>query len=216
MKKKLLIFSLLLITGTLAACSLPFSTSTQTVTSTGRNPALQDPSTLPIESKLAVGILKLEGTAHAIESAEAKELLPLFMAIKTLSTNTNTAPAEISALNKQIENTLKPEQITAIEEISLTSADLRTLMSEYGLGNNNSTRNSGITNSAARMGGGDFGPGVPGGIPGLGNAGQTASTSNVQATPNAAQVAQTARQTAGSLNLTFAEPVIKLLESKIN
>ena len=221
MKKNLTISTILILAGILAACSLPFSTSSQTSTRPSQNSAISDPSKLPVESKLAIGILKLEGTEQAVDSIEAKELLPLFMALKTLSTNNNTAPEEITALNKQIKSTLKAEQIAAIEKITLTTADLRTLMTETGVGNTGSGSNSGSSTNASRQGGNDFGPGGPGGgggIPGISGSGggQTTSTTRVQSTPNAAQAAQTGRRTAGGLNLTFAQPVIDLLKSKIS
>jgi len=221
MKKNLTISTILILAGILAACSLPFSTSSQTSTRPSQNSAISDPSKLPVESKLAIGILKLEGTEQAVDSIEAKELLPLFMALKTLSTNNNTAPEEITALNKQIKSTLKAEQIAAIEKITLTTADLRTLMTETGVGNSGSASNSGSSTNASRQGGNDFGPGGPGGgggIPGISGSGggQTTSTTRVQSTPNAAQAAQTGRRTAGGLNLTFAQPVIDLLKSKIS
>jgi hypothetical protein len=211
MKKNLMITTTLILMGILAACSLPFSSSSQTSTRSSQNSALSDPSKLPVESKLAIGILKLEGTDQAVDSQEAKDLLPLFMALKTLSTNNNTAPEEITALNKQIKSTMKADQVSAVEKMTFTSSDIRTLMTEKGVGNSGSTGNSNATQS----GGNNFGPGGPGGIPGVGGGGQSNAT-RVQATPNAAQSAQSARRTAGGLNLTFAQPVIDLLKSKIN
>ena len=63
-----------------------------------------------------IGILKLEGTDQAVDAAEeAKELLPLFQALKTLSTNNNTAVDEITALNKQIKTSLTSDQLSAIK-----------------------------------------------------------------------------------------------------
>ena len=220
MKKNLMVLTVLILTGLLAACSLPFSSSSQTSTRSSQSSAFSDPSKLPVESKLAIGILKLEGTEQAVDSVEAKELLPLFNALKTLSTNNNTAAEEITALNKQIKSTMKVEQITAIEKITFTTADLRALMTETGVGNTGPASNNGSSTNASRQGGNNFGPGGPGGgggIPGIsGGVGQTTSTTRVQSTPNAAQAAQTGRRTAGGLNLTFAQPVIDLLKSKIS
>jgi hypothetical protein len=213
MKKNLIIIATLILMGILAACSLPFSSSTQSSTRSSQNSALADPSKLPVESKLAIGILKLEGTDQSVDSTEAKELLPLFMALKTLSTNNNTAPEELTALNKQIQSTMKADQISAIEKMTITSAELRTL-----IGNNGSTTRSSSNTNSSQTGGNNFGPGGGGGgIPGItgGGGGQTTNSSRVVATPNAAQAAQTLRRTAGGLNLTLAQPVIDLLNSKI-
>jgi hypothetical protein len=212
MKKNLMITATLILMGILAACSLPFSSSSSTSTRASQNSALADPSKLPIESKMAIGILKLEGTDQAVDSTQAKDLLPLFMALKTLSTNNNTAPEELTALNKQIKNTMKADQITTIEKMTITSEEVRTLIANNGASTSSSSSN---TNSAA-AGGNNFGPGGPGGgIPGITGGGQT-STTRVQATPNAAQAAQTLRRTAGGLNLTLAQSVIDLLNSKIS
>jgi hypothetical protein len=213
MKKNLMITASLILMGILAACSLPFSIGTQTSsTRSSQNSALADPSKLPVESKLGYGILKLEGTDQALDSTEAKELLPLFMALKTLSTNNNTAPEELTALNNQIKNTMKADQLTAIEKMTITSAELRTLIA-----NNGSTTGSTSSNTNSSQSGGNFGGGGPGGgIPGItGGGGQTTNSSRVVATPNAAQAAQSSRRTAGGLNLTLAQPVIDLLNSKI-
>jgi hypothetical protein len=216
MKKIIFITAILILIGSLAACSsLPFLNSSTTTSRTSSNSAFADPSKLTVEGKTGIGILKLEGTSQAVDAAEAKELIPLFQALKTLSTNNNTAADEISALNKQIKNSLNSDQIAAIEKMTFTSADLRTLMQENGLQNSGSS-NSGTASSTRTASGGNFGgPGGPGGIPGVTGGGNT-STTRTQATPNAVQSAQTLRRTAGGLNLTFAEPIIKLLESKIS
>lgn len=57
----------------------------------------------PLESKLAIGILKMEGTDLAITPDQAKTLLPLWKAVKTLSTSATTSPDELNAVYRQIE-----------------------------------------------------------------------------------------------------------------
>lgn len=213
MKKNLLIIAVLILVGTLAACTgLSNSNNTRSANRTVNTNANSDPTTLSVEAKAGVGILKLEGTDQSVTAEEAKALLPLFQALKTLSTNNNTAVDEISALNKQIKTSLTSDQLSSINNMTFTSADIRTLMEQNGL-LDASAANSRSGTTSSRTGG--FG-GPPEGIPGLGGPGGVSTTSQTQATPNAAVAAQSARKVAGGLNLTFAEPIIKLLQSKIS
>jgi hypothetical protein len=214
MKKNILIVAVLLVVGSLVACSsLSFSSSSSSSRQKASASAVTDPTKLTVEAKTGIGILKLEGTGNAVDAAQAKELLPLFLALKNLSTNNNTAVAEISALNKQTQTTLTSDQLTAIQNMTFTSADIRTLMETNGLLD---TAASGTSSKSSNTGGGFGGP-PDGGIPGMGGpGGGTSSTSKTVATPNAAASASSARKTAGGLNLTFAEPIIKLLQSKIS
>ena len=52
-----------------------------------------NPATMPLEQKLAIGTLKMEGTPQAVTAKEATDLLPLWQAVKSLSASTNTAPS---------------------------------------------------------------------------------------------------------------------------
>jgi hypothetical protein len=219
MKKSLIFTSILLLVGVLVSC-----TGTQTLRNSNRstgqgNANSQGGSTngttgsteLSLESIAGVGILKLEGTDQAIDAAKAAELLPLFKALKTLSTNNNTAVAEISALNSQIKNTLTADQLTAIQNLKITSSDVRTLMESNGLVTTGSS--SGTRSNSSGQGG--FG-GPPDAAMMAVMSGQTGSrTSSTQATPNAAAALATSRKSAGGYNLTFVDVIIKLLESKI-
>lgn len=213
MKKNIIIMAVLLLIGSLVACnSLSFS-SNKTATNQRNNlSAAADPTKLTVEAKTGIGILKLEGTDNAVDAAQAEELLPLFLALKSLSTNNNTAVAEITALNKQIQTILSANQLSAIQNMAFTSSDIRTLMETNGLLDNATTGTSSRTSAQ----GGGFGGPPDGGIPGMGGlGGGTTTTSKTVATPNAAASALSARKTAGGLNLTFVEPIIKHLQSKI-
>jgi hypothetical protein len=220
MKKSLIFTSILLLVGVLVAC-----TGTQSLRNSNRSSGQGNANSqgvsangnpgsteLSLESIVGVGILKLEGNDQAIDAAKAAELLPLFKALKTLSTNNNTAVAEISALNSQIKNTLTADQLTAIQNLKITSSDIRTLMETNGLlttGSSSGTR----TNSSAQ---GGFG-GPPDAAMMAVMSGQSVSrtSSTTKATPNAAAALATARKSAGGYNLTFVDVIIKLLESKI-
>lgn len=223
MKKSLFIVSILFLVGGLVACnsfaaqgSAPTGSSNANGMPAGPAQAGQasnetQTSSLPVDSIVGIGILKLEGTDQAIDAAKAKELLPLFKALKVLSGENNTAVAEISALNKQIKNTLSADQLTAIEKLNITSSDLKTLMDTYGI--SSSTSSSSSSSSSGEMGG----PGGPGGDMMMVMSGGKSSSSSTttKSTPNAAAALTISRKSAGGLNLTFVEPIIKLLESKV-
>lgn len=228
MKKSLIIASILVLVGILVACNTTQSGPIGGVSGrgsaeggmpvSGTQQALGEPQEmeLPIESKVGVGILKLEETDLAMDKEKAEELLPLFKALKVLSTDNNTAVDEISALNTQIKNTMTAEQLAAIENLEITMKDLRTMMGTYGL---TGTTGGTIANSSNTNGQREFGGGGPGGMPGGGmmggmmSGGQT--NGSVQSTPNAAAAMTTSRKTAGGYNLTFADPIIKVLQSKL-
>lgn len=219
MKKNLMIAGILILVGILVACNtrpqMPSGRPAGDANAGGpaENTGGNAQSVgLPIESKVGIGILKLEGTDQAIDETTAKELLPLFKALKTLSTDNNTAVAEISALNTQIKNTLTAEQLTSIEKMEISMTDLRTLTESYGV----SATNSSSTGSNSSRNQGMGGPGgMPGGgmMGGLMNAG--GNSSSTQATPNAVAAMTDSRKSAGGYNLTFADAIIKLLQSKI-
>jgi hypothetical protein len=221
MKKSLIIASILLIVGILAACTgrQAYGNGNRTTGQAGDSnqsaPAngSSGSSELSLESVVGIGILKLEGSDKAIDATKAAELLPLFKALKTLSTNNNTAIAEMTALNRQIKNTLTSDQLTAIQNLKITSADINALMQANGLGGTRSASNS---SSSSSSGGGFGGPGGPPDAAMMAVvSGQSSSrSSSTVATPNAAAALATARKSAGGYNLTFVDPIIKLLESK--
>ena len=67
-------------------------------TQSQQNPA--DFSAQPVENKLAVGILKLEGTNNAVTAEEAQKLLPLWKAVRGLANDTKTTTEEMTGLYK--------------------------------------------------------------------------------------------------------------------
>ena len=86
-----------------------------------------------IRNQLALGTLKLEGTANAITAAQAKELLPLWQALVALSGNTTTAEAELTAVQNQITEALQPAQLQAIGALQLTTTQLNAFYAEKGI-----------------------------------------------------------------------------------
>lgn len=193
-----------------------------------------NPANMPLEQKLAIGTLKLEGTDQAVTAKEATDLLPLWQAVKSLSASTNTAPSEITAVYKQIEGVMTPTQTQTIQKMTWTNQDMQALMTKYGItfgggaggaggqGGQNLTADQRATRTAqfaARgQGGGAGGPGgfgggqggAPGGV--LGGAGgfggQGGSGTPVARTP------QAGRRAGGGMNSIFVDPLIKLLQTR--
>ena len=86
-----------------------------------------------VRNQLALGTLKLEGTANAITAEQAKELLPLWQAIVALSGNTTTAEEELTAVQNQIAAALQPAQLQAIGALQLTTTQLNAFYAEQGI-----------------------------------------------------------------------------------
>jgi hypothetical protein len=233
MKKTIIITLILALAGVLVACTAlsgqggapagaPAGTSGEPPAGAGGPGGPQGQSTtgngtaqaqtMPVDSITGIGIIKLEGTENAIDSETAANLLPLFKALKALSTNSNTSVAEMSALNKQIKNTLTAEQLTAIENLKITTADVSKLLKENGLTSSASSTSSG--SSSNRNNGGMGGP-PDGGMMMIASGNTSTTTSKTQATPNAVAALTTSRKTAGGYNLTFADIIIKALQAKV-
>ena len=86
-----------------------------------------------VRNQLALGTLKLEGTANAITAEQAKSLLPLWQAIVALSGTTTTAEAELTAVQNQIVAALTPAQLQAIGVLQLTTTQLNAFYAEKGI-----------------------------------------------------------------------------------
>jgi hypothetical protein len=186
-----------------------------------------DPTKMPVEQKLGIGILKLEGTPQAITKQQAQQMLPLWQALKTLNTSNNTSQAEITALYKQIQDVLTPAQVQAIQNLTWTQSDLRAMMQQYGIqttgfGNGATLDPSARATRVAQFqsqgggggGGGGFGGGGGGNFGGGGGGnfggGGGQGGANVQRTPVPGQ----SRRGFGGMNIIFVDPVIKLLQQK--
>jgi hypothetical protein len=115
----LLILSILFLP--LVACTGSSGTATQSTT-----------GDLSLASQLALGTLKLDEASYPIDKDQAAELLPLWKALRALSSSDTTAPQEIEALVKQIQNTLTTDQINAITAMNLTNEDILAYMQAQG------------------------------------------------------------------------------------
>ena len=86
-----------------------------------------------VRNQLALGTLKLEGTANAITAEQAKALLPLWQALVALTSTTATAEAELTAVQNQIAEALQPGQLQAIGMLKLTTVQLNAFYAEKGI-----------------------------------------------------------------------------------
>jgi hypothetical protein len=179
-------------------------------------------ATTPIQQKLAIGTLKLEGTPNAVTPAEAKTLLPLWQAVKVLPSQTTTAPEEVTALYQQIQDSMTPQQVQAIKDLTMSGTDMRALMTSLGIqptfggaGGAGLSQSQIATRTAARASGGGGGFGGPpggggfGGPPGGGGFGGGGTGTQTARTPGAGG----ANRGAG-IGTLFVDPVIKLLQTK--
>ncbi|MHC1783210.1 MAG: hypothetical protein AB9891_10740 [Anaerolineaceae bacterium] len=178
-------------------------------------------SDLTLSTKTGLGILELEGQTLAVDADQARTLLPLWQALQTLSSDSNTTPDEITSLNDQIEETLTTEQLSAIDGMSWNEEDLSSLVQKYAA----TTGQTGSSDSSAAAAafspdGAAMGAGMTGGAPmeggggdmaAMGVTGTTASTT----TSHTTIAGQEDRESAGGMNLIFAPAVIELLQSKI-
>lgn len=232
LKRRINLLLIVLVAVALVACSslklsgTSASTSSQTSGQNQQNPAANF-ANQPVESKLAIGTLKLEGTDKAITAAQAKTLLPLWKAVKSLNNSTTASNDEMTALYKQIEEAMTADQIAAIKSLSLSQTDLQALSQKYGVtmpqpgvnpqGTPQARSSSGTTGGNNANGGGF--PGGPGGAPPDGGGpggvvgGQSALSNGTtaQRTPLAGQGA---RRFGGGMNTMFVDPLIKILGTR--
>jgi hypothetical protein len=86
-----------------------------------------------LRNQLALGILRLEGTAQALDANQAGTLVPLWQTLKALAASSTAAPEEIEALQEQIAASLTGDQVAAIAALQLTNADLQAYYAEIGV-----------------------------------------------------------------------------------
>jgi hypothetical protein len=89
---------------------------------------------LPVQAQLIVGTLQLEESGTAVTREQAAELIPLWKAVRSLSSSDTAAQAELEALTDQVQETMTAEQLQAIAAMQLTQEDLFGVMQELGIG----------------------------------------------------------------------------------
>lgn len=88
---------------------------------------------LSVRNQLALGTLRLEGTANAVTPAQAAELQLYWQALLALAADSTTAAEETTALQAQIVETMTPAQLAAITALALTNANLNEFYVEQGI-----------------------------------------------------------------------------------
>lgn len=220
LKKRYVILILIPLILSLAACASSTSAGTSSNAATTPQPGQGfDMSRQPVEQKLALGTLSLEGTDKAITAEQAKQLLPLWKAVKSMGNSSITSTEEVSALYKQIKETMAADQVQVITALNLSQTDLQALMKKYsvqapqgGRPPQNSTRTAGSQSSGmGGPGGGSGGPplGDMGGIPGAGQSNSSGSTSAPR--PAAPPPGGGIRN---GMNYMFLDSLIKLLQQR--
>jgi hypothetical protein len=122
----------------LTACATPAGAATQagpTQVAGVANPNNNNNTPLPLASQLALGTLNLKTTSYAVTAEQATTLLPLWEGLRSLSQSTTFSQIEYDALVKQIQDSMKPEQVQAITDMKLTQADIGKTMQALGFAN---------------------------------------------------------------------------------
>jgi hypothetical protein len=213
----------------LAACSSIQLPGAQT-SATAQNQAINF-ANQPVESKLAIGLLKLEGSSNAVTAEQAKTMLPLWQAVKSLGAGNTTTSDEMTALYQQIQDALTPGQLQAIKDMNLTQDEIQMLIQQNGLQMPQpgamGTPGAGLPSAAQTQiaqqrasGGAEFPGGGPGGAGGPppdggfpGGPGGGSSGGTTQRTPQPGQPSRGGGMR-GGMNFLFVDPLIKLLETR--
>jgi NACalpha-BTF3-like transcription factor len=150
MKKLVIVISILTVVSSVVACS-----------KTGGTTAGNTGNTLPLssEAELVVGTFKLEDTGLAVTADQAKQLLPLWLTLQSLSNSSTSATEEVNAVVDQIKSAMTSEQVAKIDAMKLTRQDIMTVMSQSGVSPNGASS----TTTPMAMGGFPSGGNMPSG-----------------------------------------------------
>ncbi len=215
------------------ATSLPAQVNPQSAVPTD-SPALQNPpqgatGNSTVDDQLAAGTLRLEGTVLAVNAEQAKELLPLWQQVSSLSTDgSNTTQEEIQAVYQKIQDVMTSDQMQAIQGMNWSQTDVQNLISDLniqatpGAGPNGAgfptqseeERATRMAQMPTQGAGGTGGPGGAGfqGTPGPNGMGPggTGTAPDFQGTPGAGPLGGRGM---GNGNL-FVQPLITLLQER--
>jgi hypothetical protein len=133
LKTFVIILSLAVMVAACGAAPAPAQPATAPAAASSGGLVENYPDALSVRNQLALGSLRLEGTANAVTAAQAAKLLPLWQALKTLAANSTSATEEVTAVQNQISAAMTPAQISAIASLKLTNAMLQTYYVEIGV-----------------------------------------------------------------------------------
>lgn len=201
---KRITLSILIVAGfLLAACG----------TSATGTPLASTNNEIPVETRLAVGTLKLDGTAEAITAEQAKELLILWKTYRQLGQSDTAAQAEVDGLVAQIQDTMTAEQVQAITAMQITQQDISTSTQGVTVVSNSSGSDTSNASSSGGMQAGGPPPdggGAPAGggmSPEMGGGTSMTGTGQVQS-------AQAGSQSLTKAPSELVEAVIEALQQK--
>jgi len=170
---------------------------------------------LPKQTQLILGTLKLEETANAVTAEQAAELLPMWYVLKELNSSSTAAQDEIDGLVSQIEATLTEEQTKAIADMELDAQDMMTAMQTSGGMVSSGSGSSQTRSTTGAVGSGAGGPpdmpagGMPGGGDPMSGVAPSAGT-----TPSSR--GSSSKVGMSKVPSALFDTVIQLLETKIN
>jgi hypothetical protein len=108
---------------------------------TGRGLDTSYEDALTLRNQLALGTLRLEETDWPVTADQASDLLLLWQVLRGTIGSGVSAPAEVDAVQEQIEGAMTAEQLAAIGDMRLTQADLQVWAQSQSL---NMTQGSGL------------------------------------------------------------------------
>lgn len=185
------------------------------------------------EAKLALGTIKLEGTRQAVDAKTAARLIPLWQLMAQLDSSNSSAPQEVEAVMEQIKATMSADQVSAVDNMSLTSADLFSLFQQQqqaqansaaggnggGFGGGFGSRNSEGGGTRVFFAGGPGGPGGGGfgggGFGGGGLRNNAAGGTNGTTQLTAEQQAQAAKAREDAISTVVIGQLVRLLQTKV-
>jgi hypothetical protein len=88
---------------------------------------------MPPAMQLALGTLLLDKTEYPVDAKQAAQLLPLWQAALSIGSSDTAAAEEISGLFAQINETMTPNQLEAIQAMDLKMKDLSAISQELGI-----------------------------------------------------------------------------------
>jgi hypothetical protein len=135
MKKQSLYIGILVAILALVSTACASSTAAGTSPTVSAESATNNPGEISVEPifQLAIGTMLLEDSQLAVGSEQAAQLLPLWQVYNNLTNSDTTAQAEIDAIEKQIKDSMLPEQMAAIQEMGINNESMRQLFESLGL-----------------------------------------------------------------------------------
>lgn len=121
----------------LAACGTTASPASTDATNTeayvSPNLDVSYENALSTRLQLTLGSLKLAETSTPLTAEQAQAMLPLWQGLSNMTRSGNNSQVEVNALLAQIEAAFTPEQLAAIRDMKLTSADIQAWAAANGV-----------------------------------------------------------------------------------